>query len=92
MVRFSLAALLLITGVSGVALARDISGSVAYLERIALPPGAELLVVLSGPGGPLVEARSTPEGQVPLPFSIATDDTGALLTPGADEGPGPWVT
>jgi heat shock protein HslJ len=59
-------------------MARDVAGSVAYRERIALPEGTELLVVLNGPFGPVGEVRTTPAGQVPLPFSISTEDTGPL--------------
>jgi heat shock protein HslJ/uncharacterized lipoprotein YbaY len=57
------------------AMARDISGSLAYRERIALPETAELLVQLAGRGGE-AETRRLAAGQVPLPFSLATDDTG----------------
>ena len=78
MLRSALTVLLLSVVIGGQALARDVTGSVAYRERIALPPGAELLVVLNGAFGPVGEIRATPEGQVPLPFSISTDDTGPL--------------
>lgn len=75
MSRTFLAILLLSVGVGSGALARDITGSVAYMERIALPPGAELLVVASSQFGTPVELRVTPEGQVPLPFTLTTEDT-----------------
>ncbi len=75
MSRIFLAFLLLSVGMGGGALARDISGSVSYMERIALPPGAELLVVASSLFGTPVELRVTPEGQVPLPFTLTTEDT-----------------
>jgi heat shock protein HslJ len=78
MFRSTLTVLLLAFGVGAPALARDIAGSVAYRERIALPEGAELLVVLNGPFGTVGELRTTPGGQVPLPFTISTDDTGPL--------------
>jgi hypothetical protein len=78
MFRSTLFVLLLSVGIGGPVLARDITGSVAYRERIALPPGTELLVALSGPFGPVGELRATPEGQVPLPFSIATEEIGPL--------------
>jgi uncharacterized membrane protein len=76
------------------ALAREIRGEVAYRERIALPPGAELLVVLSGPGGPLAEARNAPEGEVPLPFALSTEATGPLTLRAAlfSGGAPVWVT
>ena len=75
---YFLASLLLASALGGAANARDVTGSVAYSERIALPPGAELLVVLNGPFGQVGEVRSTSDAQVPLPFIIATEDTGPL--------------
>jgi uncharacterized membrane protein len=89
-----LAALAAFLALAAPALARDITGQVAYRERIALPPGAELLVVLSGPGGPLAEARSDPAGQVPLPFTLATEETGPLtLRAAVFSGGAPvWIT
>jgi uncharacterized membrane protein len=65
-------------GIGGPALARDITGSVSYRERIALPPGAELLVVASSTFGTPSEVRLSPEGQVPLAFTLTTEDTMAL--------------
>jgi uncharacterized membrane protein len=94
MLRLFLAPLLASLALSGPALARDVTGSVAYRERIALPAGAELLVVLNSPFGQVAELRSTPEGQVPLPFTISTEDPGpltlraALFSGGAQE----WLT
>lgn len=62
------------------ALARDISGEVGYLQRIALDPGAQVVVELTGPGGLAGEFREETGGkQVPLPFSISTGETGALF-------------
>jgi heat shock protein HslJ len=78
MFRSTLTVLLVALGVGGPALARDITGSVTYRERIALPPDTELLVVLNGPFGPVGELRATPGGQVPLPFTLSTEDTGPL--------------
>jgi heat shock protein HslJ len=94
MIRSALTVLLLSVAISGPALARDVTGSVAYRERIALPPGAELLVVLSGTFGPVAELRATPEGQVPLPFSISTEDTGPLTLRAAlfSGGAPMWLT
>ena len=94
MVRLALTSLLLTSAISGVVQARDVTGSVAYLERIALPPGAELVVALSGPFGPVGEIRSTPEAQVPLPFVITTDDTGPLTLRAAlfSGGAQMWLT
>jgi heat shock protein HslJ len=94
MIRSALTVLLLSVAIGGPALARDVTGSVAYRERIALPPGAELLVVLNGPFGPVGEMRATPEGQVPLPFSISTQDTGPLTLRAAlfSGGAPMWLT
>ncbi len=55
------------------AMARDVSGSLAYRERIALPDGVEMVVELAGPDGVVAELRQTPAGQVPLPFTVTTD-------------------
>ena len=74
----ALASLLAALVLSGPVLARNVTGSVAYRERIALPEGAELLVVLNGPIGQVAELRGTPEGQVPLSFTIPTEDPGPL--------------
>jgi heat shock protein HslJ/uncharacterized membrane protein len=94
MIRSALTILILSVTIAGPALARDVTGSVAYRERIALPPGAELLVVLNGPFGPVGEVRATPEGQVPLPFAISTDDTGPLTLRAAlfSGGTPMWLT
>lgn len=74
--RLALAALLL--GSALPAMARDVSGEVAYLPRIALDPSAELMVEVRGPAGITGELRAASEGrQVPLPFTLSTDDTGA---------------
>jgi heat shock protein HslJ len=78
MVRLALASLLIASAVAGAATARDVTGSVAYREKIALPPGVELVVVLNGPFGQVAEVRSTSDAQVPLPFTVTTDDTGPL--------------
>jgi heat shock protein HslJ/membrane-bound inhibitor of C-type lysozyme len=75
--------------------ARDISGSVSYLARIALPPEAELVVELRGPGGVVAELREETGGrQVPLPFALSTDDSGALtLRAAIFEGGRPgWIS
>ncbi|QLQ19404.1 MAG: META domain-containing protein [Exiguobacterium profundum] len=78
MSRIALATLLL--SVALPALARDVSGEIGYLQRIALDPGATVVVELTGPGGMAGEYRAATGGkQVPLPFSISTDDTGPLF-------------
>jgi heat shock protein HslJ len=94
MFRSAMTALMLASAAASPALARDIAGSVAYRERIALPEGAELLVVLNGPFGQVGELRATPGGQVPLPFAISTDDTGPLTLRAAlfSGGAALWLT
>lgn len=73
-----LALALLLSGLSLPAAARDITGQVSYRQRIALDPSAELVVEVSGPGGITGESRAASDGrQVPLPFAVSTDDTGA---------------
>lgn len=75
--RFALLALLCSAALP--ALARDISGSIAYRQRIALDPAAEMVVELRGASGLVAEIRAETAGaQVPLPFTLATDDTGDL--------------
>jgi heat shock protein HslJ len=93
MIRPVLAALLA-TCLVAPALARDVSGSLAYRERIALPPGAELLVVLNGPGGPVAETRGEAAGEVPLPFALTVEETGPLTLRAAifSGGTPVWVT
>ncbi len=65
---------------------RAVSGAATYLERIALPPEAELEVVLSAMPGDAEPSRSLasilvrPQGQVPIPF-VLTYDSSAM-----DEG------
>lgn len=75
-----------------VAMAQDLrmlSGSVAYRDRIALPPGATLLVEVRGPDQSLVtELRLPTDGrQVPIPFALpAVDAAGATLRAGIMAG------
>lgn len=90
----TLAFLLFTLGMGGTAHARDISGSLAYRERIALPPGAELLVVVSSPFGTPAELRVAPEGEVPLSFTVTTEDTMALTLQAAvfSGGEQLWIT
>lgn len=51
---------------------RTLTGEVTYLDRMALPPEATLIVEVTGPGGDLLsEAHLPTEGrQVPIPFSL----------------------
>jgi len=81
----SLALALILLAVAPAAQARDISGQMAYRERIALDPGALLLVELRGPGGVVVaEARLPTDGaQVPLPFTLTAPDNGDYRLQGA---------
>jgi len=62
------------------AVARDISGSLTYRDRAALPEGAEVLVVLRNSMGDIVaEERFGTEGrQVPLDFTLHGVPEGAL--------------
>ncbi len=63
---------------------QSLSGTVTYLERMALPPGAQVAVQLvdvslaDAPAEVLGETAFTPEGQVPLPFQIDYDDSRIL--------------
>lgn len=56
-----------------------ISGTLAYRERIALPPGAEVIVQLldasraDAPATVVAERRRSVERQVPIPFSLDFD-------------------
>lgn len=81
----SLALALILLAAAPVAEARDISGQLAYRERIALDPGALMLVELRGSGGAVVaEARVPTDGaQVPLPFTLTAPDNGDYRLQGA---------
>jgi heat shock protein HslJ/membrane-bound inhibitor of C-type lysozyme len=77
-----LAAALLAPGLA--AEAREITGQMAYAERIALPEGADLRVELRGPEGIAAEVTVDPAGrQVPLPFMIEAPNAGAFSLQGA---------
>lgn len=77
MVRSLIVALPLALAISAPAVSaedqRQISGALAYRERIALPPEAEFVVeVSSDAGAPLAGLRQAADGrQVPWPFSLA---------------------
>lgn len=59
--------------------AREISGSLTYPARIALPEGAELVVELAGEGGIVGQLREGTGGrQVPLPFALTVSEDGDL--------------
>jgi heat shock protein HslJ/membrane-bound inhibitor of C-type lysozyme len=51
---------------------REITGAIGYLQRIALPPSAEAIVVAEGRFGAMLgEVTLDPDGQqVPLPFEM----------------------
>jgi len=80
-----LALALILLAAAPVAQARDITGQMAYRERIALDPDALMLVELRGPGGVVVaEARLPTDGaQVPLPFTLTAPDNGDYRLQGA---------
>jgi len=56
-----------------------ITGTVAYRERIAMPPGAVVIASLQdvsradAPSLPLAEHRIEPAGNVPVPFELRFD-------------------
>ena len=58
---------------------RTIAGEVTYRERIALPPGAILLIELAdvsladAPATVIAKRRIAPTGQVPIKFEIGFD-------------------
>ncbi len=80
----SLALALILIAVAPFAQARDVAGQLAYRERIALDPGAEMVVELTGPGGVVAEARVPTDGaQVPLPFTLKAPDGGDYRLQGA---------
>jgi putative lipoprotein len=57
----------------------SVEGSVAYLERMALPPSAQLEITLAdvsladAPYQIISQKKMTPIGQVPIPFVIEYD-------------------
>ena len=65
---------------------RTLEGTVAYRERMALPPGASVEIKLvdvslaDAPSKTLAEVSFTPEGQVPVPYRLQYDD--AEIQPG----------
>ena len=80
----ALSSLSLLAVMAAPALARDITGEMAYRERIALAEDAQLLVELRGPEGTVAEARiETMGGQVPLRFAIIAPDNGDYTLRGA---------
>ena len=75
---------LCLAGAAAPALARDLTGSLGYLARIALPDDAEILLELRDRDGIVAEVRLPTEGQqVPLPFRLEDVPAGPLLVRGA---------
>ena len=74
--RIGLVSATCVLALSGAAVARDISGSLTYPERIALPPGAEVALELRDAAGALVafERFATEGRQVPLDFTLTAPD------------------
>lgn len=72
-------ALAIVAPHAALAQAGVITGTAAYRERIALPPGAVLEVALrdtsraDAPAPPLASARIETTGQVPIPFALPFD-------------------
>lgn len=86
---------MLLLGAALPAAARDVTGEAGYLQRIALAPGAQLVVELRAPQGLVGEYRADTEGaQVPLPFKVVTDDDGPLILRAAilSGGVAAWVS
>lgn len=58
---------------------KELTGSVSYRERIALPPAASVNVKLldvslaDAPATIIAETTVTPGGQVPVPFTLSYD-------------------
>jgi heat shock protein HslJ len=75
---------------------RSLTGSATYLDRMALPPEAVLLLEATGPDGTLLaEARIPSEGrQVPIPFTLGIPSgTDATLRAGlAIDGQVLWLS
>jgi heat shock protein HslJ/membrane-bound inhibitor of C-type lysozyme len=76
MVRLAGMSMIGIGAIAGIAEARQLDGSLTYLSRIALPPGAEVVVEARGIQDTfLAETRFQTGGrQVPLPFSMTLPD------------------
>jgi len=88
--------LILFPFIAGAAEAREIAGSLAYREKIALPPSAGVVVeIRDGTGAVIVEDRRPSEGaQVPLPFSLSVDGDAAVTLRAAltVEGAPRWLS
>ena len=74
-------AILNIAGCGTMTQTEKIQGSVTYRERIALPPTAQLEIVLAdvsladAPYRKISDVKITPAGQVPIQFMIEYDPT-----------------
>jgi putative lipoprotein len=74
--RAALAALTMLLAAAAPAVARDatISGEVYYRQRVALPPGASLVIRVSDlSSNPVVRGETAIERQVPVPFTLTFD-------------------
>lgn len=91
----ALAAALILAGGLTMAEAREISGELAYRERIALPPGTGIVVELRDESGARVaELRAEAgERQVPLPFSVEAPEGALTLRAALVSGGAPaWAS
>lgn len=67
------------SGASSATSGLRVTGTVSYLQRVALPPDSDVIVQLrdisrlDSPSGVLAEQRFTPRSQVPLPFELSVD-------------------
>jgi heat shock protein HslJ/uncharacterized lipoprotein YbaY len=75
---------------------RNVTGSLTYLARIALPPDAEIRVTVRDLTGRTTGALNQPSGggQVPLPFTFAVDgaEPGALTAGILIDGRMAWTS
>ncbi|MCX7889544.1 MAG: META domain-containing protein [Rhodobacteraceae bacterium] len=87
-------ALPLLAAQAALAEGRSLTGSVAYRERIALAPGAELAIEVRDASGAIVAEARTEAGdaQVPLPFSLEAPEGALTLRAALVAGGRPlWV-
>lgn len=89
------AALCLATALLGVtpAAARDLTGAITIRERLALPPGTQVLLEAMPQRGSTRFAEVTPGGQPPFAFTATADDGPVVLLAGIRTPDGRiWVT
>jgi heat shock protein HslJ len=69
------------------AAARPVSGELTYRARVALDPGAQMVIELVGPDGSVTTDRQATGGrQVPVPFRLDAPDTVLRLRAAIVEG------